>query len=335
MYLKMFLRPISVLMYLTILPTTAFPGVYKCLDTNGKVFYQDKPCRELTSTGLSPALSKLAPQNQERRLLWKVSSGEKAFYIMGALSYGTADMYPPPESVMDIFSSTSALVIVNQLDAGEPILSNPVAVSKGQYAGDTTLEAHIKPAVWERVLTLAKELEVPEEILAAQKPWVAAFTLKNAAIKKANLDEKMSVDKMFVKAVNTQKPIIEIDSVTKQAEMYNAMSDAEQEQILVRALHEADPKNAYFEALVDAWKNGDVNGIENAQRTLSEGLSKTGMSVEGKIGQQNTSLVTKLSEMIEDGRTYFVVVNVQRLTGEKGLIKQLQSKGFTLSQISG
>jgi uncharacterized protein YbaP (TraB family) len=325
-------RPIT-LLSLVLVPAMAFPGVYKCLDQKNKVFYQDKPCKELTSAGLSPALAKLAPEENRQNLLWKLTTGERTIYLLGSLTYGTADMYPLPESVMDVFSGSNVLVIANELDVGDSAAKSPAATAKGRYADGSTLQNHVKPITWEKTLELAKSLNITEEALAGQKPWMAALSLKNAALKEAGYDEKLSVDKTFVKAAETQKPIIEIDTLENQVTLYDGMPDAEQERLLLRALQEADGKNSYFKSLIEAWKKGDSNAIELALSQISDGLPKSDKALDKLASDRNKAFADKIFEMTADGRIYFIIVDAKHLVGDKGILALLQGKGFRLSQL--
>jgi uncharacterized protein YbaP (TraB family) len=311
----------------------ALAGVHKCLDENQKIVYQDKPCQDLTAAGLSPALSRLNPEENRPHLLWKVSDEQKTIYIMGSLGYGTADMYPLPEAIMDVFAGANTLVIANLLDAGDGAASHAAVMAKGSYSDGSSLQAHIKPTTWQRTLDLAKSLNVAEETLSSQKPWMAALTLKNAALKQAGYDETLSVAKAFTKAAQAAKPVIELDALDDQVERYNGMSDTEQEQFLLKALHEADSKNEYFSSLVDAWKKGDADSVELVVRRALDALPPSQKPLEDRLIARNEAIAKKIGEMAIDGKIYFLIVDAKCLVGDKGILAVLQSKGFKASQL--
>jgi uncharacterized protein YbaP (TraB family) len=311
----------------------ALAGVHKCLDENQKIVYQDKPCQELTAAGLSPALSRLNPEENRPHLLWKMSDEQKTVYIMGSLGYGTADMYPLPEAIMDIFSEANVLAIVKELDAGGNAASHAAVMAKGSYSDGSSLSNHVKPATWQRALDLAKTLNVTEEALGAQKPWMAALTLKNAALKQAGYDETLNIAKAFAKAAQAAKPVVEIDGLDEQVEHFNGMPDAEQEQFLLEALHEADNKNEYFSSLIDAWKKGDADSVDLVVRRALDSLPPSQKSLQERLIARNEAIAKKIGEMAADGKIYFMVVDAKCLVGEKGILAMLQSKGFKASQL--
>lgn len=319
----------SLFLALVIAPTSTLGGVYKCLDQNQKIFYQDKPCQDLTSAGLSPALSKLAPKENRQHLLWKLVRGDRTLFLMASLSYGTADMYPLPESVMDVFTGAAVLVVAQELDAADAA----AVASKGLFPDGPNLEKHVKPATWQKVVSIAKALNIPEDKLTAQKPWLAALTLTNAALKQAGYDDKFSVEKTFIKAAGTLKPIIDAGSLAEQTDFVDGLPGAEQEQILLNTIRALDRNNEDFRSLVEAWKNGDKNALDLAADPTPGALSRVEISLREKQQLRTEALASTIDEITADGRTYFIIVDAKRLAGEKGLIAILQGKGFKAAQI--
>lgn len=319
---------------LCLAPALGQAGVYKCLDANGKVFYQDKPCKELTSAGLPPALAKLAPAESRPMLMWKLTQQNRTLYLMGSLSYGTTDMYPLPEPVMDAFTESKVLVVAREVDAGiDPAAAGGLLESKGSYTDGSNLQSHIKPITWQKTVELAKSFNISEESLNSMRPWLAALKLKNAALKQAGLDDKLSVDKTFIKAGETLKPILELDPLEERIKSYETLTDAEQEQMLIRALYEADNKNGYFKSMVDFWKKGDGDALAYSLNRNAGAVSKSEKLLQDKNQAQSEAMADKVAEMSADGRTYFVIVDAKRLVGDKGIVALLKAKGFNASQL--
>lgn len=313
---------------LALAPGTPWAGVHKCLDQNNKVFYQDKPCQEKTSAGLSPALSRLNPGENRPQLLWQLGSGKKSLYLLGGLGFGTADMYPLPEKLMDAFAGANVLVIVDDLDTAGEAAAQPALIAKGEYKDGTGLEDHVKPGTWRKALELAKSLDIAEDTLNAQRPWLAALNLRGAALKRMGYDEQLATAKSFVKAAETLKPIVEFDPQAEQAKRFDGMADAEQEAFLLEALHEADARNEYFKALDEAWRKGDPESVEFTVRRALVAVPASQKSSEQWLKSRNEALARSLDEMAADGRTYFVVVDARRVVGEAGLLAALEAKGF-------
>jgi uncharacterized protein YbaP (TraB family) len=315
-----------------LLASTASAGVYKCLDSNNRVLYQDKPCQDSTSADLSPELANLAPKDTRPLLLWKLSGRDKTLYILGSLPFGTPDMFPLPKPVMDAFKSSTGLILANAPDLGDAVPKSPEAARLGYYADGSVLSSHVKPETWQRTQELAKSLRIPEDKIAAQKPWLAALTLKNAALRQAGFDDKMAVGKSFLKAAESSKPVVEIDSVETQVDRYEKLTNAEQEQLLQEALFEADSENGYFKGLADAFLNGDESGVAVTEQKALQSIAKPERSMAERTDRLNQALAEKIFEMTADGRTQFVVVDARYLVGGSGILAKLEEKGFSSSK---
>jgi len=318
---------------LAMLPTTAFADVYKCLDQQNKVFYQDRPCQELTSAQLPPALSQLAPGDNKPHFLWKATSAKGTVYLMGALPYGATEMYPLPEAITDALSGADVLIIgadIRTLPQAELL---PILANRSVYSDNSTLRDHVKAATWEKVLGAAKTSGIAEETITAQKPWMASLTLMGAAGKQAGYTQELSIDKAFVKDTQTRKPVLQLDSVDEQAKLLDGLSEIEQEQILLQSLNEIEQGNDYFKSMAEAWTNGDSSTVELIVRRSFDTLPSADKLFKLLFTDRSAAIANKIEELTADGRTYFIVLEAGHLVGEHGLLNLLQSKGFKASQL--
>jgi uncharacterized protein YbaP (TraB family) len=322
----------AALLSLAMTSPLALAGVYKCLDENNKIVYQDKACQELKSARVSPALSRLAPESNKALPLWKASADNKTLLLLGSLSYGSGDMFPLPEAIMDTFAGTNVLIIATELDNGAGTTAASLT-SQSNYADGSTLEDHVKPSTWRKVQEAVKKLGVKPETISAEKPWKAALTLKGAALKQAGFDLNLSVDRAVLDAAKTQKPVIQLDPAEDQVKSYDELAADQQEQLLLQALNEADGEQGYFKALADAWQAGDARSVELIVRRSLDSLPNPEALMKQWTEPRNQALVNKLDELAADGRTYFIVVDTRRLVGDNGVLDLLEKKGFTLSQI--
>jgi uncharacterized protein YbaP (TraB family) len=318
---------------LAFLPGPVFADVYKCLDQKNKVFYQDRPCQELTSARLPSGLSQLASNDNKPHFLWKATSAAGTVYLVGALPYGASDMYPLSETITDALSGSDVLVVGADVHALPQTELLPIAANRGAYSDNSSLKDHIKAATWERVLKLSKTLGIAEETILVQKPWMASLSLMNLATKQAGYTQELSVDKGFVKDAQMRKPVLQLDSVDEQAKILDGLSEIEQEQILLQSLNEIERGDDYFKAMVEAWTSGDSLTVELITRRSFDTLPAAQKLFKLLFTDRNTAMAEKIGELAADGRTYFVVLEAGHLVGEYGLLNLLQSKGFKVSQL--
>ncbi|QSA95733.1 TraB/GumN family protein [Methylococcus sp. EFPC2] len=315
------------------LPFYAQAGVYKCTDAKNRVFYQDRPCQELNTERLPSHLAQqLGGQDNQRPFLWKTSSEKGTAYLFGSLHFGTQDMYPLPESVAKAFAASDVLVV----EADPKNQENGGAAGKiaqaGLYGEGADLEDHVKPATWQKLSSIAKNLGLPEETLHRQKPWLAILTLTGLMYKQAGLSPELGIDQNFIKEAGTRKPILELESVDQQVKLFDALAAQEQEQMLIQSLAEFERGPDLVKSMLDAWRKGDVEAMDIIVRqsfsndAVSEKLYKLMFS------DRNAAMANKLEELMADGRTYFIVVGAGHLGGDQGILKLLENKGYKVTQ---
>lgn len=313
--------------------TNVKAGLYKCTDANNRVFYQDRACQELTAAKLSTQLSQLGEKGDNRYFLWKASNAKGVVYLLGSLHFGTPDMYPLPERITDTFAAADALVVeanVQNPDTGEAAQK---LIGKGIYADGSTLEDHLKPASWQKLVGIAKTLGVGEETLRPQKPWLAALTLTAQALKQNGFSADLGVDQAFIKEAGNKKPILQMESIDDQIRLFDAFSTQEQEQMLLVSLQELTRGPEIFTNIANAWKKGDADAIDLITRQSFDGNSVGAKLFQTLFTDRNIAMANKIDDLLGDGKTYFVVIGAGHLAGEQGILKLLEVKGYKISQL--
>ena len=323
------------LLALSLLAATSnsLAGVYKCLDQKQKVVYQDKPCQDLTSVKLSPALAQLGSGDNTPHFIWKVKGEKGAVYLLGSLSFGSKDIYPLPEAIMDAFATANVLAIISDVQNRGSSEIPSALIAKGSYADGSDLEDHVRETTFDKVLELAKKFEVPEETITSQQPWLASLTLREHALKQSGYTAEYDIGKTFVEAAGTQKPIIKMDFTEEQLKLYENATEIEQEQILLAALNEIGNKGGRLKSLVDAWKKGDAEGMKYIVGQDDENLPAARKLLESFSARRIDALVKKFEEWMADGRTYFIILDANYLVGEDSLLERMESEGLQVSQL--
>jgi len=328
---------LSALLFPFTLMLLAFPsaeaGVYKCTDAKNRVHYQDKPCQELTAAKLSTHLSQLGEASENHYFLWKAASEKGVVYLLGSLHFGTQDMYPLPEGIMDAFSAADVLVVEanvqNQGSSGE--VARQLA-SKGVYVDGSSLEDHVKPATWRKLNELAKRLGVKDEVLRLQKPWLAALTLTGQALKQAGFREELGVEQAFIKEAGAKKPILEMESVEQQIKLFDEFSAQEQEQMLLQSIQDLARGPEIFKNIADAWRKGDAEAIDLITRQSFDSGPVAAKLFKVLFADRNIAMTNKIDELLADRRTYFVVIGAGHIAGEQGILKLLETRGYRITQ---
>ena len=310
---------------------TAEAGVYKCLDAQKRVFYRDTPCQELTTATLPGHLSQLRGEAEARHFLWKASSGKGTAYLLGSVHFGAPDMYPLPARIMDAYNAADVLVVEANVENAAGETAQKLATA-GTYADGSKLENHVKPATWQKATDAAKKFGLSEEALSTQKPWMGALTLTSLALKSAGYDQSLGVDQSFIRENGAKKPVLEMESVDQQIKLFDEFSPQEQEQMLLQTVQDIGRGPDLFKQIVDAWKRGDADAMDIVVRQSFDSGDTGRKLFKVLFSDRNIAMSNKIDELLGDGRTYFIVLGAGHLGGEQGILRQLEQKGYTVSQ---
>ena len=174
---------------------------------------------------------------------------------------------------------------------------------------------------------------LPLEIYQIQKPWLLAVGLSTLELGKLGYREDLGVDQHFLRRAQGAKPIVELESLDSQIGIFDQLSASEQEQLLVQTLDELGDSGEYFGGLFDAWKRGDADAIDDII-SASQGQSAAGDRLYDRLfTKRNKEMASKIGGMLDDNKTYFVVLGAGHLVGDGGVVELLRRRGFELSQL--
>jgi uncharacterized protein YbaP (TraB family) len=89
-----------------------------------------------------------------------------------------------------------------------------------------------------------------------------------------------------------------------------------------------------LEAMVEAWRNGDVEGLAEATfRSLREEPRFAPM-YRALFFDRNKRMAERLVAMLDQPRSYFVVVGAAHLAGPESIPELLRTHGFRVEQVS-
>ncbi|MDH3412555.1 MAG: TraB/GumN family protein [Gammaproteobacteria bacterium] len=275
--------------------------------------------------GASPAGASEGP-------LWKVTGANGTAYLMGSIHFGTQAMYPLSASVNAAFESADRLVVEIDLQAMDPAAMARWISTEGAYRDGTTLADHVSPEVWTTLQRRAEEFSVPVELLAIQRPWLAAFTLTAMALGRRGYREDLGIDRHFLASANGRIPVIELEGFDYQMRLLTSLSADEQEQFLEATLRDLDAGSETFENIISAWKRGDAGALDVEINAAWRADPGGRVLYTRLIEQRNAAMAMKIASLLESGSTSFVVVGAAHLVGEGGLARRLEARGYRVEK---
>ncbi len=288
-------------------------------------------CLILVLLGLDPLPqgTLAAPQ---KSFLWKIQSKANTVYVLGSLHYSKKEIYPLSEKIENAFSESETLAVEADVNDVKKFDLQKFA-ERAFYPENDTLQKHVSPEIYERLVKEAGELGIPVELLTKQKPWLLAMTLVALESLKLGFDPNLGIDKYFLSKAAGRKKISELESLDYQIDLLSGLSDTEQELLLLYTFKDLRILEHELEKLTRAWASGDTKTMESIlTRSVSED-KRLAPLFEKIIYERNVKIASKIEEALRTGAITFVIVGAGHLVGDRGILEILKGKGYLVEQL--
>jgi len=275
-------------------------------------------------------------------LLWKVSDGDNAVYLLGSFHLLRPSDYPLSPEVEQAFQRAKTVVFEI---APEEMDSLALALQMGQAAlrtDGTQLDSELPPvtraklAAWMDAHHDALQKNgVPSQMLQMFDAWFVGLTVSIVDMTSLGLDPKLGLDRHFAnEAKAAGKVTAGLETGAQQIAFLDGMDHDEQLQFLQESLEESDSARSEFERLHAAWRRGDV-------RTLWDGMAADMKRQYPKLYrhidvERNDAWVPKIEQRLTaPGRDdTLVVVGALHLLGSDGVVEKLRAKGYKVERVA-
>ncbi len=365
----MFVSSIAALVMLLLVSLSPVQAtdIYRCKDGAGNTVFQDLPCEggdtpviswsgsRSAAPGISSGKEPLPPLSAapavqgrassqavpaavsdggDKHFFWQATKkGHGTLYLLGSIHFGRPEMYPLPAVIRDAFARSDALVV--ELDAlnMNPMVMAQSFAAKGMYLDGGSLKGDVDNATWGRLTRVAADIGLAPEMLAMQRPWMAAMTLGAMSVKRAGFSEGLGIDMHFLKQARGKLQVIELESMAMQAQLLSSLPLDSQLAMLADTLRILEEGPAYYQRMVDAWQHGEVAALEGLVAESLSGDSAAAHLHKVMLDERNAGMVAKLTALSSRGQSHFVVVGAAHLIGSSGLVEMLRRQGYLVEQL--
>jgi len=261
---------------------------------------------------------------------WVVKGAHNTVYLLGSvhvLKPSESDL--PPEAVR-AYASAKALVMEIDLnnDSPETLLGSDLEFAR--LPEGQSLEGVLGPEVYAKFSAHVGTLGLEPEFFSAFQPWFVALAMQQAELQQQGFDAGAGVDQQFAqRAAADHKPIIALETVEQQLGFFAHLSLPQQRRFLSYMLDDADDALHSANAVVAAWRAGDVRGLE---QLLSESSDQYPELFRMLTTDRNRQWMPTVTELLHGHQDYLVIVGALHLVGHDGLVQLLQHAGYEVVQ---
>lgn len=267
-----------------------------------------------------------------KHFLWTVKSKSATVYLLGSVHVGKKDLYPLPDVIENAFKKADVLVLEVPLDQQTQIEAGTKMLAIARYTGGDSLDKSLPKAVKAKLDAHLKKRNVPVAALNQFKPWMVSLILTLQELDKDGFKPQYGIDQHFFKRADGKKPVVGLETVDDQVNMFKNMNAASQVTMLEQTLSEINGVGAMMAKTFKAWKTGDADKLD-ALMLKPMRKPKYKAVYNAMFTDRNRKMVKKIGEFLKSDKTYFVVVGSGHLVGEGGIVDLLRKQKLTVEQL--
>jgi hypothetical protein len=268
-------------------------------------------------------------------LIYEVRSQSNTVYLFGTVHVGSSSLFPLSAQVEEAFARSRTLALeANPLDQQ----AVTAALARATYRPPDDLSKHVSPALFERISTVSPRVGLPVEFARRMKPHLLAMTLALMEIQRLGYDPSLGLDIYLAqRAVQSGRPIVELESMERQVDLFESLPDEAQEGMLKIAADAIEDGSIEKELqdLLAAWAAGDAERLQANILREMQGLPEA-LARELRVAvydRRNEAMSEKIAGFLAGNEPVFVAVGAGHLTGETGIPELLKRKGFAVKRL--
>lgn len=180
------------------------------------------------------------------------------------------------------------------------------------------------------------ELGMPANAWKWKKPWYVALWLVESASTRSGFEASTSADNAILDALGT-RPLIGLETFEEQLGIFDDLSPMLQDVMLQDTLLRLDTAVEEIHTLVEAWRRGDEEGLEELVLDGIDELPGRDEFHEVVLTDRNRRWVTIFESLLDSpeyaGETIFAAVGALHLVGDDGLVRLLRESGYEAEPI--
>lgn len=277
-----------------------------------------------------------ARREPERLRAERDPARRKRLFLYGTIHVGRLDSEPFNRPVLEALRASRRLAL--EADPSDDATTRQLALRFGQYAADDGLGRHVPAALLARVAAFGERHGLSRERVERLRPWLLANMVTARQTDGATLDADLGTELYLVGfARGAGLPIVEIEGLEAQLRLLAGSPDAVQAAQLDEALGDRSlDANDDGEALFEVWRSGDVAAAERIVDAMHGDAADTVVDryvVETLIDARDRRMADAAErDYALPGNTFFAV-GALHLFGERGLVCELQRRGYRVTDL--
>ncbi len=263
--------------------------------------------------------------------LWLVEGESNTIYLLGSVHMLRKSDHPLPSAIESAYADADSLLMEIDMDDLDPVASQALVTSLGVLNDGRSLRELMGPERYAQAAAAALAMDIPLEMLDKTEPWLAAITVEQLVLNRIGFNPIHGVEMhLMTKAVADGKEITGFESIEEQIRFLDGLSLDAQSELLVQTLDESIDVSAEMDRMIDAWRHGDVQYLE--ENMLSD-MQQYPELYRRLVVDRNQRWMDTIQTMLDDDEDYLIVVGALHLIGDDGVPDLLSRLGVNVKQM--
>jgi uncharacterized protein YbaP (TraB family) len=283
----------------------------------------------LLLAALGAAAFQAAAAEHQRSFLWRAERDGRTIHLLGSIHFMKAAAAPLAPAIEDAYRRSGLVLFETDI---EGLDRAAVALLAAGTLGDGETLAGVLPADLHReVAERAASLGMGAGAFDRMRPWMVALTVTSLELMRAGYLGSAGIDAaLSARAAADGKLRRGLETIDEQVALFAGLSEAEGVDFLRYSLAELDTAIPLVDELVEAWRTGDVEKLEEL---MVEGFEGHPELYDRMVTARNRRWLPVVEELLAGDTEALVVVGALHLVGEHGLVELLRAAGCTVVQL--
>jgi uncharacterized protein YbaP (TraB family) len=268
---------------------------------------------------------------ESRATLWKVQGDHNSVYLLGSIHVLSKQAYPLKPVLEHAFDDANQVVFEIDLTRFTRKSFKEEFSRTAYYPPGQSLSKKLTPRTIELLNSILPLYGWSLQKVEHVKPWFLAEALSSRTLEMAGFSDQYGIDLYFYrKAKAAGKPVLGLETLRDQAEIFDRFNDEQNEQYLLSTLSGLPAYAEMIRQLVSAWRNGDVESLD---RLLNQDKRADPATHDVLFSRRNSKWLPEIERFAHGDANYLIIVGAGHLVGEDGVVAQLRRAGYSVQQL--
>ena len=263
--------------------------------------------------------------------VWHVGGEQNDIWLLGSVHMLRRSDHPLPPIMDRLYEQAEILLMELDMDDLDEVAMQALFQEAGLLPAGTTLADVLGPERYARASAAADAADIPLDMLAGSEPWLAALITEQVMLGRAGFSALHGIEIHFLgRALADDKDILGLETVAEQVGIFDTLAMADQAELLLQTLENADRSADRMAPLIDAWRRGDTAYLEE---TMLAEMSAVPGVYERLLVERNRRWIGTILELLDDDDDYLIIVGAAHLVGDDGVPALLRAHDLDVTQL--